>query len=168
MPTRRLTWLIIPLFALLAGCPSNPPQKPPVNEPPKSKFEQMEEQATKGDAENQYQLGSTYFLGNPTQDLKQAEYWWKKAADQGHSTAAVGLAFLYSGRDDSSFANKTEMLRYLNQAVDAGNPMAQDILGNMYLSPTSAVSVNPDRGRALLKKACDQGYQKSCEKLGKL
>jgi len=159
-------------FALLAGCAgrepdsSTPAKQPQIEQPVTlDEQDQLRQQAQRGDLESQFQLGSSYFVGQPEKNLKQAEYWWKQAADKGHSMAAVSLAYLYTGRDAPEFANQRDMLRYLNQSAAAGNPMAQHILGNLYRRGEGGVPRDPDQAQRLYQSACKQNYEPSCSAL---
>ena len=160
-------------LTLLAGCaarepsPASPPAQPqPQQQTPQDPLRDLRQQAQRGDLESQFQLGSSYFVGQPEKNLKQAEYWWKQAADKGHAMAAVSLAYLYTGRDAPEFANQRGMLKYLNQSAAAGNPMAQHILGNLYRRGEGGVSRDPDQARRLYQSACQQRYEASCAALG--
>lgn len=168
-----------PLFAalfvlMLAGCVAREPGVPPASErtparqeqAPQEPLDSLRQQAQRGDLESQFQLGSSYFVGQPEKDLRQAEYWWKQAADKGHAMAAVSLAYLYTGRDAPEFANQRDMLKYLNQSAAAGNPMAQHILGNLYRRGEGGVPRDPDQARRLYQSACQQNYAASCAALG--
>lgn len=159
-------------LALLAGCASQKPEEKPTEQAPASEMtqeqqaqEKLLQQAQRGDLESQFQLGSRYFVGQPVKDLKQAEYWWKQAADKGHAMAAVSLAYLYTGRDAPELANQSEMLRYLNQSAAAGNPMAQHVLGNLYRRGEGGLPRDPDQARRLYQSACKQNYDVSCAAL---
>ena len=161
------------VIALLAGCAgrepdSSAPEKQPQVEQPITQTEQdqLRQQAQRGDLESQFQLGSSYFVGQPEKNLKQAEYWWKQAADKGHAMAAVSLAYLYTGRDAPEFANQRDMLKYLNQSAAAGNPMAQHVLGNLYRRGEGGVPRDPDQAQRLYQSACQQRYEPSCAALG--
>lgn len=168
--------LLPALFALmlLAGCAGREPDMPAASEHSPARQEQappapldaLRQQAQRGDLDSQFQLGSAYFVGQPEKNLKQAEYWWKQAADKGHAMAAVSLAYLYTGRDAPEFANQQDMLKYLNQSAAAGNPMAQHILGNLYRRGEGGVPRDPDQARRLYQSACRQNYQASCAALG--
>jgi len=125
----------------------------------------LRSQANRGDLDSQFQLGSLYFVGKPNKDLKQAEYWWKLAADKGHAMAAVSLAYLYTGRDNPDFNNPQQMLKYLNQSAAGGNPMAQHILGNLYLRGEQGVPLDANQARRLFTSACQQNYSASCTAL---
>jgi hypothetical protein len=128
----------------------------------------LRSQANRGDLDSQFQLGSSYFVGKPAKDLKQAEYWWQQAADKGHAMAAVSLAYLYTGRDNPDFANPQRMLKYLNQSAAGGNPMAQHILGNLYLRGEQGVPLDANQARRLFQSACQQNYEVSCTALSRL
>lgn len=159
-------------LALLAGCSSHDHDEAPTSPRPEigqettqGPQEVLRQQAQRGDLESQFKLGSSYFVGEPEKNLKQAEYWWKQAADKGHPMAAVSLAYLYTGRDAPEYANQREMLRYLNQSASAGNPMAQHILGNLYRRGEGGVPRDPDQAQRLYQSACQQNYEVSCAAL---
>lgn len=162
------------VLVLLSGCvgrePTTPPATertpPPQQQAPQEPLDALRQQAQRGDLESQFQLGSSYFVGQPEKNLRQAEYWWKQAADKGHAMAAVSLAYLYTGRDAPEFANQQGMLKYLNQSAAAGNPMAQHILGNLYRRGEGGVPRDPDQARRLYQSACQQNYEASCAALG--
>jgi len=128
-------------------------------------FQRLSSLAQRGDLDSQFKLGSFYFVGKPQKDLKQAEYWWKQAADRGHAEAAVSLAYLYTGRDNPEFGNPQAMLKYLNQSASSGNPMAQHILGNLYMRGIQGVERDPNQARRLFQSACRQNYAASCKAL---
>lgn len=159
-------------LAMVAGCAARapttpqPPAQTPITQPaPQDPQARLRQQAQRGDLESQFQLGSSYFVGQPQKDLKQAEYWWKQAADKGHGMAAVSLAYLYTGRDAPEFANQSDMLRYLQQSAAGGNAMAQHILGNLYRRGEGGVPRDPDQARRLYQSACQQNYPASCAAL---
>lgn len=157
---------------LLGGCASQAPEphapgSTPATPAADAQWQQLHGQANRGDPESQFQLGSFYFAAKPT-DLKQAERWWKQAANQGHAMAAVSLAFLYTGRTDPAYGNPQAMLQYLNQSAAGGNPMAQHILGNLYLRGEQGVPRDPPQARRLFQSACNQHYAASCKTLSTL
>lgn len=172
-PQRASMAVLLGLLVLFTGCASRddtPKQETPPDAPPQQVDElaQLRQQAARGDLDSQFQLGSAYFVGKPTKDLKQAEQWWKQAADKGHPMAAVSLAYLYTGRDDPAFANQQDMLKYLNQSAAGGDPMAQHILGNLYLRGAQGVPRDPNQAKRLLTSACEKQYAASCETLQSL
>lgn len=124
----------------------------------------LQRQAARGDLDSQFQLGSLYFVRQP-KDLKQAEYWWRQAADKGHALAAVSLAYLYTGRDKAEYNNPPLMLKYLNQSAAGGNSMAQHILGTLYLRGEQGVALDIPQAKRLFTSACQQNYPASCRAL---
>ncbi|SDH94646.1 hypothetical protein SAMN05216588_10984 [Pseudomonas flavescens] len=169
--------LLVCGMLLIAGCASREEAaKAPASQGPATTttpaqqaggddFQHLSSLAQRGDLDSQFKLGSFYFVGKPQKDLKQAEYWWKQAADRGHAQAAVSLAYLYTGRDNPEFANPQAMLQYLNQSASSGNPMAQHILGNLYMRGIQGVERDPNQARRLFQSACRQNYAASCKAL---
>jgi TPR repeat protein len=173
-PLRHRTLALLLCGGLMLGGCASKPENQPVENPTQASAGQtvdasteanLRSQANRGDLDSQFQLGSLYFVGKPKKDLKQAEYWWKLAADKGHAMAAVSLAYLYTGRDNPEFNNPTQMLKYLNQSAAGGNPMAQHILGNLYLRGQQGVPQDANQARRLFTSACQQNYSASCEAL---
>lgn len=175
LPRHRSLVILLCAGLLLAGCANqseqnrdtSPTQTSAVASENSVDQAKLRSQASRGDLDSQFQLGSLYFVGTPRKDLKQAEYWWKLAADKGHAMAAVSLAYLYTGRDNPDFNNPQLMLKYLNQSAAGGNPMAQHILGNLYLKGAQGVPRDPMQAKALFQSACQQRYAASCDALNK-
>lgn len=168
----RLRYMLtaLPFTALLlAGC-ANTANEPPIGQADSRDIPQIDaqndlrQQASRGDPDSQFQLGSRYFVSQP-KDLKQAEHWWKQAAEKGHAGAAVSLAYLYTGRDKPELRNPQQMLKYLNQSAAGGNAMAQHILGNLYLSGEQGVPKDSIQAKQLFQSACQQQYSASCQAL---
>ncbi|CAH0247226.1 Secretory immunoglobulin A-binding protein EsiB [Pseudomonas sp. Bi70] len=168
--------LLASCLVLLAGCANRDETKAPAapgtsatvspeQQAVDGDIQRLTELAQRGDLDSQFKLGSFYFVGKPQKDLKQAEYWWKQAADRGHAEAAVSLAYLYTGRDNPEFRNPPAMLKYLNQSASSGNPMAQHILGNLYLRGIDGVQRDPNQARRLFQSACKQNFAASCKAL---
>ncbi len=107
-------------------------------------------------------MGSLYCAGQPEKHLKQAEYCWKRASDKGHATAAVSLAYLYTGRDNPDLTNQRDMLNYLNQSAAGGNAMPQHLLGPLYLKGEPGVPRDPNQAKVLFHSACKQNYAARC------
>jgi len=72
-----------------AGTPATP-QKP--------YREQLLERARQGDADAQFDLGKNYETGRIglPKDISQAQYWYRKAADQGDPYAEASLGILFN------------------------------------------------------------------------
>ncbi len=77
-------------FRQQASGASNPPQKP--------YRERLLERAQKGDAESQFELGKNYETGRIglPKDMTQAQFWYRKAADQGDAYAEASLGILFN------------------------------------------------------------------------
>jgi len=62
-------------------------------------FFELIEQAKSGDMEKQYELGNAYFFEylGMKRDVNLAEYWYNKAAEQGHSGALCQLGYMNDG-----------------------------------------------------------------------
>ena len=95
--------------------------------------------ANAGDAAAEVKAGDAYAAGtgatrDPRQlaaDLKQAAAWYRKAADQGNTTAEVHLADLY--RDGRGVArDMAEASNLYRKAADQGDAGAQGTLGLLY------------------------------------
>ena len=81
--------------------------------------------ADKGDPDAQFNLGQAYRLGKGvSEDMRKAEYYYSKAAAQGHMQAAdnYGLILFQDGRRDVA-------LPYIKNAAERGDPRAQYLLG---------------------------------------
>jgi TPR repeat protein len=66
--------------------------------PPKPYRERLLERARNGDADAQFELGKNYETGRIglPKDLSQAQYWYRKAADQGDPYAEASLGILFN------------------------------------------------------------------------
>ncbi len=81
--------------------------------------------AIKGDADAQYYMGQAYKSGRGVPvDLKQAEDWYRRAAEQGHPAAEanIGLVMFQNGK-------RQEALPWIRKSSDRGDPRAQYLLG---------------------------------------
>jgi len=86
----------------------------------------------KAGARGQYIAGLFYYNGSGvSRDMKQAAFWLKKAAEQGHSGASYLLATMYEGGKGFRKDNREAVKWYRNAAV-AGNADAATRLGFMY------------------------------------
>ena len=116
--------------------------------------------ADKGDADAQFNLGQAYKLGRGVPaDLKTAQSWYQKAAQQGHDQAQVnvGLLLYNSGR-------RQEALPWLRKAVELGDPRAQYILGTELFNGDLAPKDWP-RAYALMLLAADQGLAPAADNI---
>ena len=81
--------------------------------------------AASGDPDAQFNMGQAYKLGKGVpQDVKRAEAWYRKAAENGHIKAAdtLGLLLFQDGR-------KADAVPFLQASAERGDPRAQYIMG---------------------------------------
>ena len=84
--------------------------------------------AEKGNAGAQFNLGVSYFKGEGVaQDNKEAEKWFRLAAQQGYPNAQSSLGVMYLMRSDFKGA-----LPWIERSADQGYPPSQGNLGIMY------------------------------------
>src|SRR5665213_2081917 len=82
--------VLLAVFAVFAA-PAQTPQPKPLRE-------RLLERARKGDADAQFELGKNYETGRIglPQDISQAQFWYRKAADQGEPFSEASLAILFN------------------------------------------------------------------------
>lgn len=116
--------------------------------------------AAKGDADAQFNLGQAYKLGRGVpMDLKQAEAWYKKAADRGHMQAAdnYGLVLFQDNR-------REEAMPYIRASAARGEPRAQYVLGTAMFNGDIAEK-DWVRAYALMTRASAQGLPQASRSL---
>jgi TPR repeat protein len=86
-----------------------------------------------GDARAQYFLGIMYYFGSEVtpQSFSIASKWYRKAAEQGNTSAQTDLGIMYGGGKGVP-QNYAEALKWLRLAADQGNAVAQSNLGVAY------------------------------------
>lgn len=110
--------------------------------------------AVAGDPDAQFNLGQAYKLGRGVPvDPKQAESWFRKAADQGHVQAQdnYALALFQSGR-------RAEAAPWLEKSIARGEPRTQLVLGTMLFNG-DGVPRDHARAYALMTRASRAGLQ---------
>ena len=116
--------------------------------------------AARGDADAQFNLGQAYKLGRGVpMDLKQAESWYKKAADRGHVQAAdnYGLVLFQDNR-------REEAMPYIRASAARGEPRAQYVLGTAMFNGDIAEK-DWVRASAPLTRASAQGLPQASRSL---
>ena len=94
-----------------------------------------------------YRLGRYYL--EKTDDMENAEWWLRKAADRGLELAAY---LVYKGYRDGKFTEKpSDKLRYLRMAVDAGFGYAE------YEYAKYLMDKSPDDAKEYLRRAASHG-----------
>ncbi len=125
----------------------------------------IREDAERGQAYAQFQLGLMYMEGyGVPQDYQEAVKWHKLAAGQGDSDAQLYLGIMYwSGMgvplDDE------EAVKWYRLSADQGHRDAQFLLGTMY-SSGNGVSQNHSEAARWFRMSADQGMSDAQFRLG--
>lgn len=80
-------------------------------------IEELQRKAAQGDAESEYELGEYY--EDDEIDYDQAEYWLRKAVDQGYIKAYVELAYLLDVDVESEKSEAVDLMKYAAEHGDA-------------------------------------------------
>jgi cell division septation protein DedD len=117
--------------------------------------------ADKGDPDAQFNLGQAYKLGRGvgSADLRIAQSWYEKAAQQGHVQAQANLGLILFQNGDRERA-----LPWIRRAADAGDPRAQYVLGTALFNGDFAGKDWP-RAYALMTRAAAQGLPQAATNL---
>ena len=94
------------------------------------------------------------------QNKDEAQKIFTELADPGHLTACINLAAEYYNSKDYPLA-----LKYLHPVVESGDPVAQYVLGEMYMYGRG-VEVDEAKAALLYKMAADQSYADAQFELG--
>lgn len=124
------------------------------------RFSKTSDQASSGDIESQYDLGSMYVKGIGTNiNYPAAIESFRKAAGQGHVKAAYKLGLIYY-EGTGTRRNSKQAAKWFRQAANNGVPAAQYYLGKMY---SGGHGVSRDYTQALmwLGKAVDGGFDQA-------
>jgi cell division septation protein DedD len=119
--------------------------------------------ADRGDPDAQFNLGQAYKLGRGVpQDLRAAQIWYEKAAQQNHpqAQAILGLLLFQNGE-------RQKALPWLRRAADGGDPRAQYVLGTALFNG-DLVGKDWPRAYALMSRAAAQGLPQAAQNLGQM
>jgi cell division septation protein DedD len=109
--------------------------------------------ADRGDPDAQYNLGQAYKMGRGVPaDLRIAQTWYEKAAQQGHPQAAANLGLILFQNGD-----KQRAIPWLKMAAEADDPRAEYVLGTALFNGDVAGKDWP-RAYALMSRAAAQGF----------
>jgi TPR repeat protein len=113
-------------------------------------LETLQQCAAAGDVSGMVVLGEACAQGRGVpQDREKAKDWLAKAAAAGSLRALLDL----SGLQDS----KQQAFEMLGSAAEAGEPLAQKQLAQLYLSGTAPAPRDPEKGREWLAKSAANG-----------
>ncbi len=103
------------------------------------------------------QLGFMYFNGEGVnQCLDEAYKYFKYAADKGHARAQYMLHYFYL--ESEKYKNYQAGCAYLTKSAEAGDVLAQTLLGLIYLDGQYGLSESEERFIYWIQKAADQGH----------
>ena len=148
------------------------PPSPPKGNPPPAKrkegslwLQKMREDAEKGKATSQFEMGLAYVNGSEgvAVNLEEAARWYAMAAEQNHSGAANNLAVIY--RD--SFNRGEEAITLFKRSAELGEPVAMYNLGKTYRDG-NGVPADADQAIVWLSRAVDNNVPQACLDLGLL
>ena len=123
-----MKYLVFCLLTLVLSFPAVAQESKPLSDEVKAAIEMAEG----GDADAQYNLGVMYASGQGVlQDNKEAEKWFRKAADQGHADAQFFLGAMYA-EGQGVLQDLKEAVKWFRKAADQGHATAQFNLGLMY------------------------------------
>lgn len=108
--------------------------------------------AEQGDPDAQFNLGQAYKLGRGVPaDLKMAQSWYQKAAEQGHEEAQanLGLIMFQTGQQEAAMV-------WIRKAADRGDPRAEFVLATALFNG-DGVEKDLPRAYALMSHAAAQG-----------
>ena len=117
----------------------------------------LEQQAQKGDAEAQYNLGEMYAIGRVVpKNYAQAHKWFRLAADQGNTDAQYILGLMYE-EGLGVPQDYAQAVKWYRLAADQGYASAQYILGLVYLFGQEGVPQDYVQAHMWLNLAAAQG-----------
>jgi uncharacterized protein len=114
----------------------------------------------------QYALGMMKFHGiGVPKNNKDAVYWFRKAAENGHAAAQNALGYrLYNGLGVSKDINEATF--WYRKSAEQGYPAAQHSLGNKYNAGEGGVPQDKKEAVSWYLKAATKGYSKAQASLG--
>ena len=109
--------------------------------------------ADRGDPDAQYNLGQAYKMGRGVPaDLRIAQTWYEKAAQQGHPQAAANLGLILFQNGE-----KQRAIPWLKMGAAVDDPRAEYVLGTALFNGDVAGKDWP-RAYALMSRAAAQGF----------
>ena len=125
----------------------------------------LKQQAQKGDAQAQKNLGNMYANGQGVpQDYVQAVKWYRLAADQGYASAQYNLGVMYDNGQGVP-QDYVQAVKWYRLAADQEDADAQAILGSMY-KHGQGVPQDDVQAMKWYRLAADQGYKPAQLALG--
>jgi len=149
-----------------------------------SKMTTIIARAFRGVADDQHRLALMYKLGQCRdgvliqQDLGQAAWWYRKAAEQGLAVAQFSLGAMYFNGEGVPHDDE-QAVAWFRKAADQGHAFAQLNLGRMYASASrgnlgtayyvgEGAAKDDVQAEAWYRKAAEQGNAEAQRALGRM
>jgi TPR repeat protein len=119
--------------------------------------------ANRGDPDAQFNMGQAYKLGRGVSaDIKIAQSWYQKAAQQGHGQAQANLGLILFQNGD-----RTGAMPWIRKAADAGDARAQYVLGTALFNG-DLIGRDWVRAYAMMTLAAGQGLPQAAAHLAEM
>lgn len=119
--------------------------------------------ADRGDPDAQFNMGQAHKLGRGVpSDLRLAQSWYEKAAQQGHEQAQANLGLILFQNGDRAGA-----MPWIRKAADHGDPRAQYVMGTALFNG-DLVAKDWPRAYALMTRAAAQGLPQAASSLAEM
>ncbi len=126
-------------------------------------MEWFEKAASNGYIAAQIEMGH-YEIDN-NKNIEKAIYWYKKAAEQGNSTAQGLLGVIYMGDERIEYKDVEKAVYWYTKSAEQGNILGQYSLGYIYFYG-EGVPKDENKGLELITKSADSGYDQACVFMG--
>ena len=114
------------------------------------------DEALKGDAKAQYDMGLAYAAGTgAVRDHRTAVTWLEKAARQNYVDAQYDLAMIYMFTEDDNLRSSEKAVNWFMMAAEQGHLQAQNALAAAY-SGGQGIDKDPEKALAWWRKAAAQ------------
>ena len=132
-----------------------------------AKIDELSSMAKQGQVEAQFTLAEAYYLGKGTgKNLKQALFWYERAAQQGHLKAQRALGAM-SELGEGTAKEPKKAAYWYQKSAEQGLARAQTNLGILYETGVG-VEKNYETARLWYEKAAAQNYARGQTNLGRM
>jgi TPR repeat protein len=157
--------LVLIVLSFSKNSASTPPGQPDLDWS-KQDLTAVQTAANAGNGKAEAELGHRYFFGRDglATDYTQAMIWYRKAADQGDTSAETNIGFMYS-KGQGVTMDHAQALYWYRKAAMAGDASAQNNLAYLY---REGIGTPQDYAQALqwYHKSADQGNANAQTSLG--
>ncbi len=160
---RSLSWAPLSVMAAVALAALNASCSKPAE---KETFLQLRDDAMRGDAQAQFELGLRYRQGlDVAEDFELAALWFRKSADQGHPVAQFAMGHMCLAGEGMPVPNEAEAAGWFLRSAGQEYAPAQD---QMAIMCSNGTGVPQDDAEAVrwATKAAEQGYGEAQFQLG--